>query len=96
MDVLTKTLPSLAVAPDTVCLLPSTRTKVEDSPKPLRLMFEVPCVPPCVKESDLFSDPEFTAILFVISAMEVAPRSSISDLSTISTGEAPSVGLDLI
>ena len=57
----TKTLPSLAVAPATVCLLPSINTNVDDSPKPLKLIFEVPCVAPDVNESGTFSEPLFEA-----------------------------------
>ena len=56
----------------------------------------MPCVAPCVNESGLFSDPEFTARFAVISAIVVAFKLSISSLPIISTGEAPSVGLPLM
>ena len=95
-EVFTNTLPSLAVEPVTVCLLPSKRTSVEDSPRPLRLTFVLPCNAPEVKESALFSDPESITILAVISAASTAPIPSIVSLSYSSTGEAPSVGLPLI
>ena len=42
----TNTLPSFASAPEIVCLLPSIKIKVELNPRPLRLIFEVPCVEP--------------------------------------------------
>ena len=80
-DVFTKTLPSLAVEPVTVCLLPSKRTKVEERPKPLKLTLVRPCKAPEVKESALFSDPESTTILAVISAASTAPIPSIVSLS---------------
>ena len=41
-EVFTNTLPSLAVDDARVCLLPSTNTKVEERPKPLKLIFDVP------------------------------------------------------
>ena len=94
--VFTKALPSLAVAPVRVCLLPSTRINVDERPKPLKFTFEVPWVAPCVKESELFSDPELTDKFLVISAIVVAPISSIVSRSIISTGDAPSVALPLM
>ena len=83
---LTNALPSLAVAPVRVCLLPSIRINVEERPKPLRLTFDVPCVDPWVNESEAFSEPEFTDRLRVISAIDTAPIFSISSLSITSTG----------
>ena len=77
----TKTLPSLAVEPVTVCLLPSKRTKVEERPKPLKLTLVRPCKAPEVKESALFSDPESTTMLAVISAASTAPMPSMVSLS---------------
>ena len=38
----TKTLPSFAVAAATVFLLPSTKTRVEERPSPLKLTFDNP------------------------------------------------------
>ena len=93
MDVLTKTLPSLAVAPATVCLLPSNKTNVEDKPKPLKFILDVPCVAPEVNESGTFSDPLFEARFLVRSATVFTPKFSIDSRSITSTGEAPSVGL---
>ena len=89
----TKTLPSLAVAPATVCLLPSINTNVDDKPKPLKLIFEVPCVAPDVNESGTFSEPLFEARFLTKSATVFAPKFSIASLSITSIGEAPSVGL---
>ena len=92
----TKTLPSLAVFAATVFLLPLIKTNVDDRPRPLKLTFEVPCVDPEVKESALFSAPELTVKFLVISATDVAPRSSIVSLLITSTGDSPSVALPLI
>ena len=80
-DVLTNTLPSLAVVPVTVCLLPSNKTKVDERPSPLKLILVLPCIEPEVKESALFSEPESTTILAVISAASTAPIPSIVSLS---------------
>ena len=96
MFVSTNTLPSLAVWAETVFLLPSINTNVDDRPRPLRLTFDVPCVDPEVNESALFSAPLLAVKFLVISATVVAPRSSIVSLLIISTGAAPSVALPLI
>ena len=96
VDVLTKTLPSFAVAPVTVCLLPSTKTNVEDKPNPLKLIFEVPCVLPEVNASVLFSDPELMDKFLVISDAKKAPSPSISSLAIMSTGDDPSFEVTLI
>lgn len=92
----TKTLPSFAVAAATVFLLPSTKTKVEERPSPLKFTFDNPWVLPDWKESGLFSEPLFTEIFLVISAIVVAPRSSIVSRPIIWTGEDPSVALPFI
>ena len=84
---LTKTLPSLAVAPVTVCLLPSIKTNVDDKPIPLKLIFDVPWVLPEVKASVLFSDPELIDRFFIISDAKKAPILSISSRRIISTEE---------
>ena len=80
-EVFTKTLPSFAVVPVTVCLLPSKSTSVDERPKPLKLTLVRPCMDPEVKESALFSDPVLTARLAVISATSTAPIPSIVSLS---------------
>ena len=92
-EVSTKALPSLAIDPEKVTLLPSISTKVEVRPNPLKLIFVLPCVAPEVNESALFSEPESIGKFAVISEAVIAPILSIKSLPTISTGDAPSVGL---
>ena len=48
---------------------------------------------PEVNESALFSEPESIGKFAVISEAVIAPILSIKSLPTISTGDAPSVGL---
>ena len=86
----------MAVAPVTVCLLPSIKTNVEDKPNPLKLIFDVPCVFPEVNASVLFSEPELMDRFLVMSDVKKAPIPSISSLVIMSTGEDPSLELTLI
>ena len=83
-------MPSLVGDPDSTWRLPFSNTRVEPTPRPRRLIFDVPVVAFWVKASGLFCAPVLIVSVCVISAMFCAPISSMSPEPMVARGEGKS------